>query len=717
MNRFSYTWIICLVFACLSADLWAKRKKEVIPEIPLTEQGIMLEAQYTKELDRLKRELLKILPQIDETHKKSYINACVDEKAAKDEVDGRRADLNKNKGATGLLNHRKGWISRATKGVAEAKEKLKEANAMNVEAEEKAAAIKAAEEGLAKIQKNYDTAAIELKKSEDAVTRAKLEEPKLTKAFDEAVAKLITAKANTMAALNKMNVQGFIASSKYDAKFAKFSIILEASPKSLARFAEKGKAEEKLLESLFNDAKLMKQILIADGAKGSKYGEAMKIYSQILELSSKAKEGVLQRLALAVSLEHAEPISSRNPKSEINGPAMIDPIKRYKHFEFAYLEGKLDPAFKDLKVWDYRMVVNGHEPDDTHTWGRNMLSNYRPDHITTSDYRWRYVKSVKTDIKYGSSDNKYDKPELQFFQNILMNGGICGRRAFFGRFMLRSFGIPTTARPQPGHAALAHWTPKGWVVCLGGGWGIGHTKTRYNKDRDFLASTQARENEEAYEQVKRAQWVGDVHGEKRTYGFFSSGQHDFWNSISLYRQRGIIAEIKAVALAAVGTDIGEANESKVKDKIEKVTITKEDREIVTSKEGVITIPAVACSKPLNSTSKILFMESNLGGKQLHYNRLGKKHEEFEYTFEVPSAGTYSLTSRLVTPSWKQNLLLSVNGSKELIDIQTPFTVGMWGETEPVLINLEKGENVLTFSRTGATKGMTIKDFKLTQTNH
>ena len=54
-----------------------------------------------------------------------------------------------------------------------------------------------------------------------------------------------------------------------------------------------------------------------------------------------------------------------------------------------------------------------------------------------------------------------------------MNGGVCGRRAFFGRFILQSFGIPTVARPQTGHASLVHWTPDGWVICLGGGWGSG----------------------------------------------------------------------------------------------------------------------------------------------------------------------------------------------------------------------------------------------------
>lgn len=117
-------------------------------------------------------------------------------------------------------------------------------------------------------------------------------------------------------------------------------------------------------------------------------------------------------------------------------------------------------------------------------WGREMLRNYRPDHIYNSNYGWRYVSLVSSCVKYGSQDVKYDRPELQNYQNILMNGGVCGRRAFIGRFILRSFGIPTTARPSRGHVALAHWTPEGWVVNLGGGWGSGWTKTRCNKDVD-----------------------------------------------------------------------------------------------------------------------------------------------------------------------------------------------------------------------------------------
>jgi hypothetical protein len=204
-------------------------------------------------------------------------------------------------------------------------------------------------------------------------------------------------------------------------------------------------------------------------------------------------------------------------------------------------------------------------------------------------------------------------------------------------------------------------------------------------------------------------------GEKRTLGLIG-GDPAFWNGVALYTQREIIEDSKAKTLAAVGEDIGEANESKEKTVVEAVTVTEADREIVVDAGGVITIPAAACSTPTANTAKIVFMKSNLGGMQLHYNRLGSP-EEFEYTFEAPAAGKYALTARVVTPSWKQHLLLSVNDAQKPIDIALPHTVGMWDKTQPVEVTLVKGQNVLRFSREHeGLKGVTIKDFTLKPLN-
>ena len=108
------------------------------------------------------------------------------------------------------------------------------------------------------------------------------------------------------------------------------------------------------------------------------------------------------------------------------------------------------------------------------------------------------------------------------------------------------------------------------------------------------------------------------------------------------------------------------------------------------------------------------MRSILGGKQLHYNRLGPQ-ESFEYLVDVPRAGTYALTARVVTPSWKQKLVITANGAADSVVLELPHTVGMWDTTAPVVIELKEGKNVLVMNHQaeGYGKGFSIHHFKLT----
>ena len=341
---------------------------------------------------------------------------------------------------------------------------------------------------------------------------------KIEKRYDDQLKKLhaeLVTKVPKSDQVKPDALKKFLDSDALDAKLAKYVVLLDATPRGLAEFTQQGREQYTMVERMLADADLMKKMLVADGANAKRkgrngygpaqYGQAMTIYADIQKASSQSATGVLQRLALAISLEHAVPIAQVNAESQTGAPATIDPVQRYLHFEKALLDGELDAAFDRLSTWELRMVVNGDEPDEILAWGREMLRNYRPDHIYNPNFGWRYVSIVGSDVKYGSQDVKYDRYELQKYQNILMNGGVCGRRAFFGRFILRSFGVPTTARPSRGHAALAHWTPDGWVVNLGGGWGGGWTATKYKKDLDFLASTQARNNRTEYLKVKRDQ--------------------------------------------------------------------------------------------------------------------------------------------------------------------------------------------------------------------
>lgn len=425
-------------------------------------------------------------------------------------------------------------------------------------------------------------------------------------------------------------VNAFLTSEALDAALSKFVVLKEATPEHLAGFAAQSKEQEALIAQLLGDAALMKRMLIADGAKTTKikrsklpgpaqYGPAMKIYTDILKASSKAKEGVLGELALAIALEHSVPKLQSNPQTQTDAPQTVDPVNRYLSYEKAFLDGELDPAFKDLTAWELRYLVDGEEPDWMHAWGREMLRNYRPDHVLKSNHGWRYVRVVPTNVLYGSTREKFDRPDWQTYQNILANGGICGRRAFFGRYILRCFGIPAIARPSKAHGALAHWTPNGWVINLGPSWGRGRTNTPYGIDKNFLSSSQARKDAAKYVQVKRAQWIGDVMGEGRVYGGDASKVNG-WNGASLKIQQKIILDLKAETLAALGENLGEADEEAG---AEETAAPTTDEKISTAPDGSILVPAAAFNTD-DALKGVTVMPSFSGGQQVYLSNFGRK---------------------------------------------------------------------------------------------
>ena len=511
----------------------------------------------------------------------------------------------------------------------------------------------------------------------------------------------------------------FLKSNQLDAQLVKCALLVRATPRGLAEFAQQGAAPEALVEKLLADAALMDQMLEAGGAKAGNYGQAMKIHTDILKASPRAREGVLQRLALGTSLEHAVPrtvggwsdwreYTRLKPAGTQIPVIVIDPVKRYLHYEKAFFDGELDPAFKDMTAWECRYITDNEAPDSMLAWGREMLRNYRPDHIFTTDHGWRYSRIVKTDVAYVSSLEYKDNDSLEFVQNVIMNGGICGRRAVFGRFIIQSFGLPSWGVNQEAHAATGRWTPDGWLVNLGAKWKYSNFDGRSGSD--FELETQARRMPRDFRKVLRAQWVSEILGEPR-YDSMRDGSGGLWNVMAVCAERQMVTAAKLEQLAAVGQDIGEANVSKVKEAIEKVVVADADKQIVTGQDGTITIPAVACTRPTASTEKIVFMKSYLGGMQLHYNRLGNP-EAFEYVIDAPESGRYTLRARVVTVSPDQHLWVAANDAREPADIAVPFTLGKWEQTPPVGITLVKGRNVLRFTRNEPVKGLTIKDFSL-----
>ena len=403
--------LVTLAASAISTEGARAAKPQEVP-VELTQAGKALEAGYAEQLETLKAGLIKALPAVNQQKKSSFLKAREDEITATKAIEAAQAKMGEINTAKALVVHAKGkWIGGADKGIAAAKASLAKAKT--------AAEREAAEKDLVKWQQNRKDGEDALKERQANLDQAELDLPKVTTALKEAEATLAESKATTLQTVKDLNLKALLSSDKLDAPLAKFVVLMEATPKGLASFAQQGDEQNELIDRMLAADDLLVQMVVADGAKDGKYGEAMQIYSNIWKASDKVAEGPLRKLALAISLEHAVPVAQRNAIAKTDASATVDPVKRYLNYEKALLAGELDPAFKDLTVWDYRMVVDGEEPDEILTWGREMLRNYRPDHITTSDYRWRYVAAVRSDIPYGSQDNQYDKPELQFFQNIL----------------------------------------------------------------------------------------------------------------------------------------------------------------------------------------------------------------------------------------------------------------------------------------------------------
>jgi hypothetical protein len=506
-----------------------------------------------------------------------------------------------------------------------------------------------------------------------------------------------------------------LSSNALDPKLMRIAILTDATPRGLAEFAQQGVAEEKLLETLFADEALMRQILEAGGANGAEYGETMQVYTAILEKCERARErgSIFQRLALGTAIQM--PWLPGKEKGGVHGIVQrtqenIDQVARYLHYEKAYLDGELDPAFKDMNTWECRFISDSEYSNEDLAWTRKMMRIYRPDQITTPDYKWRYVRHIKDDVPYCSTTSDPSLGTEAQMQIAL--GGVCGRRAFLGRLTTRAFGIPTRASTQTGHAAMSHWTPDGWVICLGAWWSNAWCGPQGGLD--FLLDSQAREFEDEYQLVRRAQWLGDALGEENVsiaHGKFGQGG-GFWDGLAFVKKQMIVkqAEVKALELVG-GMKLGESDELIGDEEGKEFEIPDADKEIKVAGDGTITLPAVACYSPRKSSDRILFLKSWDQGYQLHYSRLGQRPELFKYRIEVPADGEYELTATVASVSPGIEVLVRINRD-DPAPFPMPYTKGFWEATKPMRVKLSQGSNMISVTARAPNRGVSVKNWQL-----
>jgi hypothetical protein len=690
------------------------RKESNVQEVlvDLTPEGSKLEAQYGAMLDSLREDIKMDVPTVDGAKQAALIELLKAELGSQKELAAVDKSLRISRQSEDRYNALVEQLRSAPSLVTAAEKKLQDVTALPDSDPAKAKLVEDQRKKLENAKKQLEKLPADVAKAKTTFENAAAIQAELLKKVEVAEQASMSAKVETRKALDALGLGGLLASDKLDTKLAQFIILSEGQPRFLAQFAQESTANKKLLDQLLADTPLMLQMLVADGAKWGKYGTAMEIHQSILKASPKAKEGVLQRMAVATSLVHAVPMPERVTGDPKLSTKKIDPVQRYLSYEKAFLAGELDPAFKDLTTWELTFVIDSEDPDEALAWCREMMRSYRPDLIKRDYNDLRYSQAVDAEIQYTSSFVKEDRPELMFMQNVLSNGGICGRRAFFGRFALKSFGIPTLARPEPGHATLVQWTPDGWLTYLGGDFGNRARVPPYGADMHFVATTQARENEAEFMKVKRAQWIGDVIGEPKVYGMRDPKvEPKFWYAAAIIEQDRI----------ANGKRPNRINPYKVPSPT--VVAPAAERAVSVDSAGVITIPAVATKIPADNVASaawgkhnaVSFMDSNLGGMQLFYSRYGGT-QVLEYSFEAPKAGKYELTSRMASSRWDMSLLVSANGA-ETVDMEIPFKTGLWATGKPVIVELKAGSNTLTFARPeDMRKGFSFKDFTLTPVN-
>ena len=454
------------------------------------------------------------------------------------------------------------------------------------------------------------------------------------------------------------------------------------------------------------------------GPRHGNYGGYLEIL-QKLDSSSAYKEPVLERLAQAVALEFAD-----GDYCYFDTTDPIDPVSRYIHYEQAYLMGDLDPAFSTFSIWELRCAVNSPVQDWELQWGRECLQAYRPDWIFTDDEQWRYCRLVRLDVGYmDPTFTTYPRTMDQ----ILSGGGKCGPRAWFGRFMCRSFGIPVWGVRQPGHAAMSRWTPNGWMVCLGAGFEYSWWEDRGGLDfqletvvRDLLAPS------EYVQQVMRLEWLANYKKETN-----QSIRKDFsydpaapWYTLGLVQRQRLAKTDRARARSHPGRRTKYPVSTRTIPRILRARAALPSRpDVPVYYKGGICIPADATTTVPDNN--LLVMPCFTGGHQIFVSA----DTVVDYTLQdrwLPSvASKYRLSVKVATAHSKETVLLVKVGSTrgktneesddEAADcyrLPLPYTKGLWCETESIEIELAPHRNFLSLQREWTQYGISLKEIRL-----
>jgi len=286
--------------------------------------------------------------------------------------------------------------------------------------------------------------------------------------------------------------------------------------------------------------------------------------------------------------------------------------------------------------------------------------------------------------------------------------------SWFGRFMLKSFGLPSWGSKFRRKEGYTRWTPDGWVALNGADWD--NCAWNGKTGKDFKTEVEARNKapfEEYFKRLVTLQCLADiVDGDPNQ---IAEEEKDVLHPERIWRSMAIVSmellfQTEPEVLRTFkreGKGLVETNCEKYLDKYQR---DKDEPDIkYNSKLDQLVVPA---SKHGFKGGNTVVIESFEGGKQLNFVADGAV--EYEIPDDLPS-GSYTLTFEVCTVSSKQHpLMLKPDDDSDYIDLLVPYTKGEWATTEGVIVQLQPG-STMRFSRPKGSLGLAIKKFTFTGT--
>jgi len=437
---------------------------------------------------------------------------------------------------------------------------------------------------------------------------------------------------------------------------------------------------------------------------------ALEIWKKILAADPAAKDGLYLKLAIATAL--APPGSVNIGAGGAKTPA--DPVVRYKYYKTAHQKKELFPSFDNLTVWEYTKIVCSGASDSDLTWAREMVNTFQPNLrvdemvVNSTSFVWRRNSPIPFD---GT------------FKNVLAGGGKCGPRSSWSVMVCHAFGIPAIGVGQPAHACVAYKAANpmtepqpgsAWKVGYGRGWQV--SKLDGLSGPDFLAGVAERSRAADFSQVEHLRWLASALAAPAPAAAIMEIAHKIQQAVPAAKT-DLTSSLKADEAEA---DPGVKAAATAKPgKVKKADpTTSQAGAPIKAVAGVIHVEAASFAKTGGEISwggqfpNVLVHDSFTGGKQVYFQQQ-MKSQWADYTLDVPAAGTWQITLKAAVINEDQ-LLEICSGDKVIATVTIPLSYGLWQETKPVELKLEKGPQTLRVQTptTEHKRGIALKSFDL-----